>query len=127
MDKSLELYAWPLLQMAGYILAAVIAIKLLQRVLFPPNAEKEEAPSEPDPAWVEGEPVTIESLRPEETLIREDGLPFVYLRKAEMNEYREGVEEWLFHPPGQKKDLWIGLTRDEVLELRRPKAETKGK
>ncbi len=107
---------WQILKIALFMGGAVFAIRYVRRWLFPDKGPPK--PPEPPRAWQNGRPVTPEILTAGQRVMRDDGLWFVYLRKAEPDEFREGIEEWLFHPPGQEREFWVGLTRDEFVDLR---------
>ena len=113
---------WQILKIILFLGLSFVAIRFASKILFPESGNSGELDQgeteEPPEAWLRGEKVAPEYLRPGDCLLRDDGKSFVFMRKAEADEYREGVEEWLFHPPGKKDDLWIGLTREQMEDLR---------
>ncbi len=108
-----------MLKIFAFLIAAVVVIKFVRRFLFPEDRNKtEELP--PLPAgWEQMETITPEDLVPDDLVLRDDALELIYMRKAEPNEYRQGVDEWLFHPPGSKEDFWAGIVREDFDTIKR--------
>gem|GEM_PF-5094698 len=107
-----------MLKIAAFLLLAVVAVKLVRRFLFPEEKEPQQECERLPEGWKDMPQVTPEDLQPGDVLLRLDDLELIYMRKAEKDEYREGVDEWLFHPPGSEKDYWVGMVREDFNTVR---------
>ncbi len=74
--------------------------------------------------YANGEKVTPEELEEGLLVVREWGEVLSFWRKAEADEYREGVDEWLFKPVDTKNPLIIGLIREDFDTVRRVEARS---
>ena len=117
-ETALPLW-WQVAKIVLFLTAGYLAVRFLSKFLFP-HGRDEASPEDtrPPDEWLKGRRVEPEGLEKGNLLVRDDDVWFEFLRKAEPDEFREGVEEWLFHPPGNPDDLWIGLTREQIGELR---------
>ncbi len=112
---------WQILKVILFFAFFGVIVRFFSGKMSELNAK--DAPSGPPESWMNGRPVDADALQPGDELLRDDGVPFVFLRKAEPNEFKQNVEEWLFHPPGNPDDFWIGMEREQLQELRYPAPE----
>ncbi len=119
MDGTLGDSTWgQIAEIVIYIVCGYVSVLYLGKKIFPSNEFEEAEPLLPD-GWEDGREVTPETLEAGRSYLRKTGEVLVFLRKAEKDEYRQDVEEWLFHPPGQEGEFWVGLTREQFSELRK--------